>query len=129
MNLKMQKRFFLSLISFYQRYISALLGPKCRYYPSCSEYSKQVFEFQNPIVAFLKTFLRVLSCNQFFQGGVSYPKIRKLLRYGFMPPKTPKYWLIPIKTKNFTFKNLPCITRDSIQNVYIIKNFSKVSRA
>ncbi|EFR48657.1 hypothetical protein HCMG_00830 [Helicobacter canadensis MIT 98-5491] len=46
-----------------------------------------------------------------------------------MPPKTPKYWLIPTKVKNFTFKNLPCVTRDSIQNVYIIKNFSKVSRA
>lgn len=125
----MLKRFFLFLISFYQRYISALFGPKCRYYPSCSEYSKQVFEFQNPIVAFLKTFLRVLSCNQFFKGGISYPKIHKVIHYSFMPPKTPKYWLIPTKVKNFTFKNLPYVARDSIQNVYIIKNFSKVSRA
>ena len=32
------KRIVLLLIRFYQRFISPLSGPHCRYYPSCSQY-------------------------------------------------------------------------------------------
>lgn len=124
----MLKKFFLSLIFFYQHYVSAFFGAKCRYYPSCSEYSKQLFEFQNPCIALFKTLMRILSCNQFFKGGIAYPKIDTKINAHFMPPKTPKYWLIPIKPLRFQ----PIILKHSMvyptQNVYIIKNFSKVSR-
>ena len=29
------------LINIYQKYISRLFGKKCRFYPTCSEYTKQ----------------------------------------------------------------------------------------
>lgn len=85
----------LLLLDFYQHYISKLLGNNCRYYPSCSEYSKELFLFTNPFVAFLKTLQRLLSCNQFFKGGVDYPKISKKITPIFSKPCVFEYWLIP----------------------------------
>ncbi|WP_300806338.1 membrane protein insertion efficiency factor YidD, partial [Helicobacter sp. UBA3407] len=37
----MLKQFCVKIISFYQSFISPSLGMTCRYYTSCSEYSKQ----------------------------------------------------------------------------------------
>ena len=34
-------RFALWLISLYQLLLSPLLGPRCRFYPSCSQYAQQ----------------------------------------------------------------------------------------
>ena len=38
------KRFFLKLIRFYQTSISPLHPPRCRYIPTCSEYTKEAIE-------------------------------------------------------------------------------------
>lgn len=38
------KFIILQLIIFYQRFISPSLGSNCRFYPSCSEYTKQAIE-------------------------------------------------------------------------------------
>ena len=35
----MTSRVLLTLIAGYRRFISPLLGPRCRFYPSCSEYT------------------------------------------------------------------------------------------
>ena len=38
------KKFFIYLIEFYQKHISVILDAKnikCKYYPTCSEYTKQ----------------------------------------------------------------------------------------
>lgn len=35
------KKVLVFLIEFYQKKISKLLGNHCKYYPSCSEYTKQ----------------------------------------------------------------------------------------
>ncbi|KAB8198799.1 membrane protein insertion efficiency factor YidD [Marilutibacter maris] len=34
-------RLFIALLRFYKRWISPLLGPRCRFYPSCSDYAMQ----------------------------------------------------------------------------------------
>ena len=38
------KKVFIFLIEKYQKYISPLLGNNCRFYPTCSEYTKQAIE-------------------------------------------------------------------------------------
>ncbi|CAM2771772.1 membrane protein insertion efficiency factor YidD [Helicobacter burdigaliensis] len=112
----MFKALMLKILEFYQRYISKILGNNCRYYPSCSEYSKELFLFTNPFVAFLKTSQRLLSCNQLFRGGVDYPKISKKILPIFSKPCVFEYWLIP--TKIIPYKGF-CLRKDT----YPLKTF------
>ena len=74
------KNFFIAPIKGYQ-YISHMLPANCRYYPSCSEYAKWQFEFNAPHKATVATALRILRCNQLFDGGIDYPVVT------FSPPK------------------------------------------
>jgi len=76
----MMKQLFLSPIKGYQ-YISKMLPANCRYYPSCSEYAKWQFEFNAPHKALAASTLRILRCNQLFDGGIDYPVV------AFSPPK------------------------------------------
>lgn len=38
------KRIVLALIQFYRRWVSPVLPPSCRFYPSCSEYMYQAID-------------------------------------------------------------------------------------
>jgi len=59
----------LILINFYQKFMSPFLIPSCRFYPSCSEYSRQAFLKYNFFKAFLISIYRVLRCNPWNKGG------------------------------------------------------------
>ena len=91
------KKFYLAPLNAYQ-YISRLLPASCRYHPSCSEYAKWQFELNRADRALAQTTLRILRCNQLFDGGIDYPLIR------YKAPKTLclakniekiKYWFVP----------------------------------
>ena len=69
-------KLFLYLIDFYQKYISILSHGSCRYHPTCSEYSKTQFIYNNFFSAFYFSIVRILSCNKLFRGGFDYPKER-----------------------------------------------------
>jgi len=97
------KKFYLAPLNAYQ-YISRLLPASCRYYPTCSEYAKWQFELNRADKALVQTTLRILRCNQLFDGGIDYPIIK------YTPPKLLcfarekfqiKYWLIPTKNNRF----------------------------
>ncbi len=63
------KKVFILPIKFYQYFISPLLGPNCRFYPTCSEYSKECFD-QFPIPqALWYSCRRLLRCHPFCEGG------------------------------------------------------------
>lgn len=62
-------KIFIFLLNFYQKKISLLLPATCRFYPSCSEYSKQAFKKYNFIKASFLTVYRVLRCNPWNKGG------------------------------------------------------------
>ncbi|PAF51450.1 membrane protein insertion efficiency factor YidD [Helicobacter sp. 13S00401-1] len=68
----------LVLISLYQRFISPLKKPTCIYHPTCSSYSFLNFKYNNFLLAFLLTLLRILRCNSLFKGGFNAPFILKL---------------------------------------------------
>ncbi len=63
----------IKLVKFYQKFISPLTPPSCRYYPTCSSYALTLLRFDNIFFACIKICFRILSCNQFFSGGYSPP--------------------------------------------------------
>jgi putative membrane protein insertion efficiency factor len=93
----MLKKPLIKLIELYQLFISPMLGNNCRYYPSCSEYTKMQFELNSPLKALIKSFKRILTCNQLFKGGIDYPVVELNLKDVEYKKIKVKYWLIPIK--------------------------------
>jgi putative membrane protein insertion efficiency factor len=61
------KWLFLSIIGFYQKFISPLLGANCRYTPTCSQYGKEAIQKYGAAKGGWMTIKRILSCNPF--GG------------------------------------------------------------
>ncbi|UWG99337.1 membrane protein insertion efficiency factor YidD [Dehalobacter sp. DCM] len=59
----------ISLIVFYQRYISPLKGPSCRFYPSCSEYAIQSVKKYGILKGMGKSIIRISKCHPFHPGG------------------------------------------------------------
>ena len=64
------KNFLLKGIRFYQRRISPLFPPKCRYYPTCSQYAVEAIEVHGVFKGMLLAIGRLMRCNIFFPGGV-----------------------------------------------------------
>ncbi len=70
---KIFKRFFVLIIYIYQKAISPLLPPTCRYSPTCSEYSKKAILKHGPWKGFCLSIKRILRCNPF--GGNGYDPV------------------------------------------------------
>lgn len=60
------------LVILYQWTISPILGPVCRYYPSCSAYSLTALERFGLIRGTWLTIRRLLRCHPFAPGGVDH---------------------------------------------------------
>jgi putative membrane protein insertion efficiency factor len=65
----MLKMIVLKLIVLYQRFISPLLAPRCRFYPSCSQYCFDAVEQHGIIKGLFLGIKRVLRCHPFNEGG------------------------------------------------------------
>ena len=66
------KKLGILLISFYKKYISPIFhswGVGCKYYPTCSEYTKQAIEKYGFLKGIFLGFIRILKCNPFSKGG------------------------------------------------------------
>jgi len=63
------KRLFVALINGYQRYISAYTPPSCRFYPTCSAYTKEAVEVHGAMKGVWLGSLRILRCHPFHPGG------------------------------------------------------------
>ena len=57
------------LILFYQRWISPLLPPRCRFYPSCSEYALTAIEVHGGIKGSFMATKRICRCHPLCAGG------------------------------------------------------------
>jgi putative membrane protein insertion efficiency factor len=60
---------FRFIIRGYQLTLSPLLGPACRFYPSCSEYAIQAITRHGPLRGMWYALRRLLRCHPFHQGG------------------------------------------------------------
>lgn len=56
----------------YQRLLSPLLGQRCRYYPSCSNYAVQAIGRHGLLRGGRLAGWRLLRCNPFSPGGVDH---------------------------------------------------------
>jgi hypothetical protein len=65
----------------YQRFISPAFGPRCRYYPTCSEYAVQAIRELGPVRGSILAGWRLLRCNPFSHGGVDEISDRRLFRH------------------------------------------------
>jgi putative membrane protein insertion efficiency factor len=61
------------LIRFYQLCISPLLGPSCRFTPTCSEYARQAILKHGPIRGLYLAIRRLLRCHPW--GGSGYDPV------------------------------------------------------
>ena len=97
----MIKKIILLFLAFYQRFLTLFSYGSCRFYPTCSQYSIQQFETNSLFKAIYFTILRILRCNQLFNGGIDYPKV-KLNLHNIQHKKIDvKYWFIPTKKDNY----------------------------
>jgi len=78
----MFKKLILSIIRFYQRFLSPDQGifnlslglrKNCRFYPSCSEYAYQTIEKYGTLAGFWKGIKRILKCHPWHPGGIDLP--------------------------------------------------------
>ncbi|WP_206811283.1 membrane protein insertion efficiency factor YidD [Paradesulfitobacterium ferrireducens] len=63
------KYVFIGLIKFYQKFISPLKRPSCRFQPTCSEYSVQALMKYGLVKGSWKSLVRILKCHPFHPGG------------------------------------------------------------
>jgi len=61
-------KFSLILIKIYRRFISPIMPPCCRFYPTCSEYADQAIK-KYGAKGILLTIKRILKCHPFHPGG------------------------------------------------------------
>ncbi|KIL43945.1 membrane protein insertion efficiency factor YidD [Jeotgalibacillus soli] len=64
------KQIMLLLIRFYQKIISPITPPSCRFYPTCSHYGMEAVEKHGAIRGGFLTIKRILKCHPFHPGGV-----------------------------------------------------------
>ena len=71
--LQLPQKIFLTILSpiifIYQKLISPLLGPRCKYHPSCSSYLVQAITTHGIIKGIILGILRIIRCNPFSGGG------------------------------------------------------------
>jgi len=67
--LRFVRYFFIFLINIYQKIISPWVPAQCRFYPSCSNYSKIAFLKYGAAKGFYLTIKRLLKCHPFHPGG------------------------------------------------------------
>lgn len=67
---KILNSLLISIIEFYQKYISSLKRvPTCRFYPTCSSYALEAIKKYGPYKGSYLAIRRILKCHPFHDGG------------------------------------------------------------
>jgi putative membrane protein insertion efficiency factor len=66
------KRAALGAIGFYQRWVSPLFPPTCRFHPSCSQYTYEAIAKYGVLKGGALGLWRLLRCNPYNKGGFDY---------------------------------------------------------
>jgi len=59
----------LLLLKFYRFFISPLLGQRCRFHPSCSQYAIEAYKIHGLVIGSWLSARRILKCHPFTLGG------------------------------------------------------------
>ena len=63
----------IGLVRLYQLFISPMIGPRCRFTPSCSQYYIEAVKKYGAIRGSLKGAWRIIRCNPWNKGGYDPP--------------------------------------------------------
>ena len=74
-------RLAVALVRLYQRLLSPLLAPRCRYHPSCSAYAVQAIQGYGILRGSVLACWRILRCNPFSHGGHDPVTAQTLFRH------------------------------------------------
>ncbi|MBQ7365138.1 MAG: membrane protein insertion efficiency factor YidD [Clostridia bacterium] len=74
------KKLVIFPIKLYQKFISPLKPPCCRFTPSCSQYAIEAVMEWGVIIGLLLALWRILRCNPFSKGGEDPVPINRLKR-------------------------------------------------
>ncbi|RJP19390.1 MAG: membrane protein insertion efficiency factor YidD [Candidatus Abyssobacteria bacterium SURF_5] len=66
----MMRLLLILLIKLYQTFVSPLLPPACRFYPSCSEYALEAVRKYGALKGSYLTVRRLLRCHPLCEGGI-----------------------------------------------------------
>jgi uncharacterized protein len=72
-------------IRLYQRLISPLLGARCRYHPTCSEYAVQSVKRFGILRGSVLAGWRILRCNPWSAGGFDHVEDQTLFKHRHGP--------------------------------------------
>ncbi|APH36875.1 MULTISPECIES: membrane protein insertion efficiency factor YidD [Bacillus] len=64
------KTIMIAFIRGYQKFISPLTPPSCRFYPTCSQYGIEAVKTHGALKGGWLTLKRILKCHPFHPGGV-----------------------------------------------------------
>jgi uncharacterized protein len=67
------KKIAIAFITLYQWTLSPIIGNQCRFYPTCSQYSKEALKKYGFFKGLWLTTLRIFRCHPWSQGGVDIP--------------------------------------------------------
>jgi uncharacterized protein len=70
------KLILITPIKIYQKWISPMFAPRCKYYPSCSSYAVTAIENYG-IKGVAMASWRLVRCNPWSHGGVDYVRINE----------------------------------------------------
>jgi hypothetical protein len=71
----MLAKLLMLLIRGYQRWISPLIGPVCRFQPSCSHYAHECLRLHGAAKGAYLTMRRIFRCHPFHPGGYDPPPL------------------------------------------------------
>lgn len=83
----MLRRMMLAAIRGYQLFLSPLLGPRCRFAPTCSAYAAEAIDAHGPLCGSWLALKRILRCHPLHPGG-----------YDPVPPQGCRHRPIPTPT-------------------------------
>lgn len=63
-------RLLIAVIRAYQRWLSPLLGPRCRFHPTCSQYMLEALQLHGLFRGGWLGFRRILRCHPLNPGGL-----------------------------------------------------------
>ena len=76
----MTARLLVGLVRVYQWVLSPLLGDRCKYHPTCSQYAIDALHEHGAARGTVLAAWRVLRCNPWSAGGVDHARDQTLFR-------------------------------------------------
>jgi putative membrane protein insertion efficiency factor len=83
---KLMQTALIALLRFYKVAVSPLLGNRCRFYPSCSDYAREAIQYHGAAHGTYLAAKRLCRCHPFSAGGIDLvPKPESAVAAGSAP--------------------------------------------